>query len=520
MNRPFQTAALLLLAPLCAPRGAAQPAESIAPYFGFDEPRIVKVDNDCGPVLVADFNGDGWPDVAIVNNRKSRIEIHYLRPSPRGPGEQERVTRANELPPNPWYDREYVSVAHRVSAVRAYDVDGDGRLDLIYAGVQPAELVVMRQESPSRFTVMSKTRVKDMAARQDGLEVADVVGDRSPEVLALAGGKISVFSLDSKGRLGEPRVLGSGDVIRGIRVEDFDGDGRMDVLAVVPDDAAPVRLWLQTQDPGARAKEGMLASELRFEMPSIRDVATVRFRGRPAASVGVIERTSQRVVFYDLAAREVGGESEAGIVSEREVQAEVTGFPDSGVKGRPAVAADLTGNGKLDLLSVDQKGNAILVYRQRAEVGLTAPESFPAFKTPKQVDVGAWFTGAGSGGRPQVFVLSEEEKAVGVARIDGEGRVGFPTPISFNTAGATPTVMKLVPGPAPTLAVILKDRRDYALELHTRSGDGAEWKTGVETAALKDVKRDPSAILPFDFDGDGVTDLLILTPGESMMIVR
>jgi hypothetical protein len=66
----------------------------------------------------------------------------------------------------------------------------------------------------------------------------------------------------------------------------------------------------------------------------------------------------------------------------------------------------------------------------------------------------------------------------------------------------------------PALAVIAKDKRDYVLEVHQPQAEKGA------TLALKDLKRDPGAVLPFDADRDGVTDLLLLTPGDPMVMVR
>jgi hypothetical protein len=343
------------------------------------------------------------------------------------------------------------------------------------------------------------------------------MGDAAPEVIVLVGDRINVFPMDKAGRLGEPTVLGSGDKIRQIFVEDFNGDGKMDVMAVVPDDAAPLRLWLQSQDPRqGTSKAGLLGAELRFEMPQLREAAPIRFAKRAAASIGTIERASQRVVFYDLSTRAVAPASADGSLSEREVQAEVTAFSDTGSKNRSVVVTDLDGDGMPDLLANDQKGNAVVFYRQERGLGLGKGQPFSAFKAPKAIEVGRW---SGSENK-RVFVLSDEEKTVGVSTFDGT-RMSFPEPIMLATGGASPVTMEyLEPAGRPTLAVVVKDKRDYVLEVHQAAAEPGKEKAAVPTIALKDLKRDPGAILPFDADRDGVLDLLLLTPGEAMVMVR
>ncbi|MEC9373848.1 MAG: VCBS repeat-containing protein [Planctomycetota bacterium] len=504
----------LLLLPAAAAPAAAQPSTSLARYFGFEDPRILVVDDAAGPVFTADFNGDGRIDLGVVNNRKSRIELHLQREKPLSTIEIERAYRVNELPPNPFYDRVEVSVASRITAVAPHDVDGDGMLDLI-AAAQPAEILVLRQTEPMMFDIVSRRRARGLTATRSAFEVADVTGGPAPELLAAVNGQVHVFPMSSSGVLGEPTPLGSGrsdDAIIAFFCEDFDGDGMTDILGVVPEHTAPLRLWRQQSDAGASSsrKSAVIGPELRFEMPALREVDPVRFPGRDAASIVVIERASRRVVLYDLATESIEP-TPSGASGERNVQARVYAFSEGETRDRSFAIVDLDGDGARDLLATDAVGNRIILRRQRPGLGLSVAESFSAFKAPKTIAAGAWDDDE----TPEIFVLSEEEKTVGVSEYDeSTGRISFPQPISIATPGAEPGAMNhVVLADGPAVAIVVRDRRDHALEIHHPNG-------ASHTIALKDVRRPPQSILAADVDRDGGVDLLLLTPGEPMVMVR
>ncbi len=488
---------------------AAQPSTDLAHHFGFAEPRIIVVDPGVGPAVVARVNDDDRPDVIAVNNRKSRIELFYLRAEPRTDDEVIAGYRVNDLPPNPWYDSENISVAHRVVAVVAHDVNGDGKLDLIYAGNQPNELVVMRQNSPSDWSIHSRRPLRTGGQRAESLAVADVRGGPEPEVLVLVDGRISIYPLSAAGHLGDPEEIGAGGGLTALTIEDFNGDGMKDILAVAPDDAAPLRLWLQQQPMGMSDKAGLLASELRFEMPALMDARALRFADRPAASIGVIERASRRMVFFDVT---TGGET-APPGAEREVLAEVVAFRGGASSARSVAVGDLDGDGLLDLLATDQKSHDVVLYRQISNLGLDAGTAFSTFKNPTGIALGEWDGQPG----PEVFVLSEDERAVGVSHVDREQRrIAFPEPLQIRTGGGQPAAMQaLTINDEPWAAVAVRDRRDFVLELH-RAGEESQ----VTTIPLTGVGRAPRSILAADADRDGLTDLLLLTPGEPMVMVR
>lgn len=498
----FQAVALAVLAGTAT--GAPKGASSLAKYFGFDEPRVIIIDKGCGPAIIADMDGDGKSDLVAVNNAKSRIEIHRQRAEARTDEQMERELKVNELPPSRWYDKVEVSVAHRVTGLRAWDVDGDGRLDLLYAGT-PGEIVVLKQKPQAlSFEVLSKRRVAELSAGQDGFELVNIQGDEKPELLAVAGGKINVFSMGPTGPVGEPTMLGSGGKMIAFLIEDYNGDGLSDVLGVIPDDASPLRLFLGTRSAGGTLQPG---PETRFEMPGLVEAEPLRFPGRAAASIAVIERASKRLVCYDLSTKAVGtGASGA----ERDAAASVFGFKGGSNKNRSTAVADIDGDGRLDLITTDQSANSLVLHRQGVS-GLGEGRSFSSFKEPKTVAVGQWDQSAAL----EVFVLSEEEKTVGVSAYDTKAeKLGFPAPLAIKTPGAAPVAMNYVTlGGSPAVAVVVKDKRDHTLEIHRPTGEPTLVK-------LEGVSRPPQSIMGGDFDHDGKSDLLLFTPGEPMVMVR
>ena len=507
----------------CAGDTPAGPAADLGRFFGFEAPRLIVADEDCGPVIVADMNGDGRNDIVLVNNRKSRIEVHLQRAAPLTEEQSASALKPNELPPSLWYERKEITVSNRVTSIRAVDIDGDGRMDLIYAG-QPAEIVILRQDESGAFKPAGRKRVPGLSTGRDALAAADVMGDARLEVVAIAKGQIVVFPVVGSGAgvaLGDAIRLGTAagqtQQVAAFFVEDYDGNGLLDIMAAAPEDAAPVRLWLQRSNPRATGsgKNGMIGPELRFEMPQLREGKPMRFPGRAGASLALIERASRRLVCLDVSPQTI--EPASGTGAEREVQAEVYGFGDEEVKDRAVAVADIDGDGRLDLIAADPKGNSLMMFRQEQGLGLSRAERFSAFKAPKSLAVGRWREGAGDGPR-DVFVLSEEEKAVGVSVFDaGTGRLSFPAPVALATAGGAPVaIAALALRAGPALAVVVQNKREHTLEVHRPGATGAQ----AVKIELTGVTRPPRSMLAADIDHDGAMDLLLFTPGEPMVMVR
>ena len=164
----------------------------LASYFGFSGMEVLKIDRGAGPIIVADVDGDGRNDLVVVNNFKSRIEVHYQRD--RLLEEDEAPVQVNDLPPSRRFRGETISVSHQILAITAHDVNGDGLLDFVFAG-RPDEIVFVMQSKPGTFEIGRRTRVRGLQANRNGMAVKDVIGDERPELLALVEGKVRVWTM-------------------------------------------------------------------------------------------------------------------------------------------------------------------------------------------------------------------------------------------------------------------------------------------------------------------------------------
>jgi hypothetical protein len=487
------TACTLAVFTLVSSARAEDPA--LADFFGFEGLEVVKIDRGAGPIITADMNGDGLTDLIAVNNFASRIELHYQKKNASPTDEVVQPTRVNEFPEHWRFRREYVSVTHQVTAVIPYDFNGDGLMDLIYTG-NPAEIVFLRQKTPGVFEISRKHAIKNLAGNRNALAIKDVLGDSKPELLSLVNGKINIWPLNGD-NLGQPVELSAGPPMVAFEVEDYNGDGRLDIAGIIPEDPAPVRLWLGSMENGKTT----LGAQVSFEMPPLREFEPVRLPNEKACRIATIERASKRIVLYEVATDKIESSG------DRDAALSVFSFTDSGKRKRNTAVVDVDGDGLVDLVASDTESNALVVYKQIKGKGLQAGESYPSLS-----DIG--FLAAGNvdaDPHAEIFVLSEKEGVVGRCDVTADG-IPFPKPLNIPD-GNTPVAMNLVElEGGPQLAVVAKSGKEYVMYLINMNGER-------QTISLGSQSRSPDTIIGLDANQDGKTDLLLFTRDKPMTML-
>ncbi len=478
----------------------AEARPPLAEYFGFEGLDILPLGGKAGPAIIADYDGDNLLDLVVVNNRSSRIELFRQKPGASPSDPVAPPARVNDFPDHWRFERSWVPVGHEVGAVVAGDFDRDGVLELAYAG-QPGSIVFLEQPEPGRFEVARREPVKGLSSSPEGFAIADLVGDEGLEAIGIVGGRLQVWPILDGYRLGQPTVLSAGTGnLAGFSIEDIDGDGHRDLAGLIPEDGAPLRVWLATVDPSAGTRS--FGPQLRFEMPALRQAGAVRLPADPAARLAVIERASKRLAIFELAPDTV--DDGAGRPSLR-----YFGFEDPTARKRFIAVADIDGDGLRDLLASNVEANSIVVYRQVPGRGFEQAMSFPAYADLE----GLAARDLDGDGRAEILLQSEKEGVAGVARWNG-GSLSFPQALPLSPGHVPVAVAAVDLDGGPAAAIVARENRAYVLDLVPVGGGGAT------SVPLGDLPRAPGSILALDANGSGRTDLLLLTPDRPMLMLE
>jgi hypothetical protein len=334
------------------------------------------------------------------------------------------------------------------------------------------------------------------------MSTGDLTGHGRPGVLLL--GENNLYWLEQKvdHSLAEPEKIPYSGAVKSAQILDVNGDGRQDLLLVNWDSPNPFRFRLQTAS-------GRLGPEIHFALPAIRSYWADDLDGDRRTEVTTIAKNSGRAQishFIREKAETPTGRFESG-------QFQVLPLNKT-VKAKRGMAwADLDGDKLSDLLVAEPDSGQITVYIQQEDGSLPVGKKFSTLTGVSELDVVE-----GPDGKPaQVYLLSPDERQVGMTTFDDEGRMPFPRAVPLE---GKPLAMAVGPlkanadaGAEPTLAVILD--QDGTRLLFTRDPAGK-----TKTQKLNEnFKSNPSSVEFHDVDQDGFMDLVVLIPYEKIKVL-
>lgn len=475
-------------------------AETPNNRFGFTGPEIFPIDNAIGLLHAADLDGDGLKDLIVVNNSRSKINLLYNQTEKTNPAPGLRSLarrELNELPPDARFRVDSIASEKRIAAMVVADLNSDGRPDIAFYG-EPKELVVLYNEGAGGWSVPKRWPIEDGQLSQNAMTAGDLNSDGRSDLVLLAENHAYAFLQQEDHSLGEPEKIPIASPVKSLMVLDIDGDGRNDLLFVNWESQTPFRFRLQNAT-------GQFDPEVFCSLPPIRSYWADTLEPNQKTFVITIAQQSGRAQISQFTRKP----SEVLSGSFRQGQLSVLPLPKTDKARRGLQWADVNGDGRPDLLAAEPESGKLTVYFQLAGGTLAAPRSFPSLAGVSDIAVADW----DGDGQPEIFLLSADERQIGVARFDGQQRLPFPVLIPVDGKPLAMAVAPLAAGALPALAVLVD--QDGRRSLTTRSADGS----GRTQKLSENFKSNPVTLAIHDVNQDGLPDLLALIPYEKVKLL-
>jgi hypothetical protein len=501
----------------------------LAEYYGFGEIEIIKSDWDIGDLRIADFNGDGRNDIAVVNDRKARIEL-LIQKETVGPGETPVAVDPNDVDintinPPTRFRKETVAVSQKIFSFVCGDLNSDKMVDLAFYG-EPKGLYVILQKAGEteagkpktlNWRTRKKIKIDDGLVTPTALVCADLNNDGADDLVLAGRDGIYIILQKEDGSLAEPVKYPTTAMTLGVEVGDLNGDKINDLILVTNDGEKPihVRFGLATGQLGPQVQffiERPLALELR-------DIDS-----QPGDEILIIDAISKRLICYKF-------------VSESQTDSDWPSlfYPlTSGEEStkRDLVVGDFDGDGLSDVAISDPGAAEIIVYKQTAKLGLAEPVRFPAFADIESLSA----ADIDNDKKADIAALSVKEKIIGIAEFEND-RLSFPQPVEITGEPSAMTLADVDDNGDIDCIYISKDVNDirYLRVIYNVKVTGKEpnKSKGSKRKALKEVENtsesvlelkglatEPDGLKVFDADQDGLDDVLIFVKYELPILVR
>jgi len=478
---------------------AAEP-ETGKTSFGFTGPETYPIDNFIGELRTADLDGDGLIDLIVSNNSRSRINLLYNQTGKTNEAEAVAPVfkrQINELPPDTRFRIESIASEKRISALVVADLNSDGRPDLAYYG-EPKELVVQYNQGSNTWSAPKRWPIEDGQLTPNALTSGDLNGDGRADLVLLAENHLYLLPQNSDRSLVEPERIPFSGAVKSVQVLDIDGNGRDDLLLVNWETSNPFRFRLQNAS-------GSLGPETHFSMPPIRSYWADDLDGNHRTEIITIALSSGRAQISNF----VRKPSEPLYDTLRQGQFQVLPLNKTTKARRGMAWADLDGDQLTDLIVAEPDSGQLTVFLQQSDGSLARGRTFPTLTGVSDLAVVS-----GSKDKPaEIFVLSQEERQLGLTRYDKQGRIPFPTNLGVEGRPLIMAVGSLKPKEKPSLAAVVD--QDGRRTLYLRGPDGQ-----LKTQGLSDsFKSNPAALAFHDVNQDGLADLVVLIPYEKIKIL-
>lgn len=490
-------------------------AEEHANVPFFDGPQVMKLGWDTANLVSADFDRDGRNDLALINNGQARLELLFQLEPGKKPTPSARPVSDSRWEPvleDAPFQKASIVTGQTMHALAAADLNGDGRPDIAYTNNQ-GKLVLRFQAENQSWNEKREIEVGDTLPYGETLLATDINQDGRADLVLLTKKNLHLLIQGKPGSNFEHSRLPLADAeTYGLRAADIDGDGRVDLLHSNGAQSEYLSLRRQLED-GSFSREELLylGEEPRSIVNPIRFAENTESK---TSGLGVI-RVQENTGLLEIS--RIRTENDADGVGIN-LPLQRYAVPASSNKTSVFATGYFTGsearleNAAPDVAVADGDGAQIWILPARPNGGYAAPISFPTWSGVNDLSA---LELDGVPSTSELLVVSQREKALGImAREKPEEPLKYPEALPCR---GTPLAAAVITDLSRLrIACVIEDKNKRELLIIERKGTEFEI-TG--STPLPEVNSKPRAVRVFDFNQDGLSDLLIFSADEPLRVM-
>jgi hypothetical protein len=516
MNR---TSLTLLTIALAASAGAAE--------VPFGTQQVISTAADYAySVFAADLDGDGDLDVLSASNNDHKVAWYENTDGAGTFGSQQIISTVAAGAPR---------------SVAAADLDGDGDLDVLSA-LSNNDEIAWYENTDGAATFGSQQVISTLTDGAQSVAAADIDGDGDLDVLSasLNDDEIAWYeNTDGAGTFGSQQVISTlADGARSVAAADIDGDGDLDVLsASLTDDE--IAWYENTDGAGTFGSQQVISTQA----DAAQSVAAADIDGDGDLDVLSASAADNKIAWYEntdgagtfgslqtiwtqadgaqsVAAADIDGDGDLDVLSASGTDDEIAWYENTDGAGsfgtqqiistaadgaRSAFAADVDGDGDLDVLSASGNDDEIAWYEnQTIHRSAVFPEQ-SVISTDANGSKSVFAADVDGDGDPDVLSASNfDSKVAWYENTDGAGSFGAQQVISTAASMAELVFAADIDGDGD-LDALSASPGDYKIAWYQNT-DGAG-SFGAQQV-ISTATNGPRSVFAADVDGDGDLDVL------------
>jgi hypothetical protein len=435
-------------------------------------------------LAVADLNGDGIPDIVVVNNTGNTVAVLLGKGKGTFIAQSAGDAADGTGTPAPTY-----AVGGGAFYVAVADLNHDGIPDLVVANFTDDTVSILLGKGDGTFKDQS---VIDVGLGPDFISIADLNNDGKPDLLVanstegtvevLLGHGNGTFTDTGAVRASSPT---SQSTLMTIAVADFNKDGNVDMVVTNSDGSSQIVTYMGGNGDGTfRAARGIVTGLQTLYL----ETADVDGDGNPDLIAGSFTNGTLRVLF---------GNGKGGFSSGRD-------YPANGLStssGAQAFAlADVNGDGKPDIVTVNSTGGFVQVLYNDGNGRFDLSNSYDTGKIPTDVQA----ADLNGDGHADVVEINSADGTLGVLLGNGDGTL---QPMQSYNLGADKHPQRLVLADVNgdgNLDAITANNGDGTVSVLLGNGDGT-----FQAARSFAAGGSPVDLAVADMDQDGKKDLVV-----------